>query len=189
MVALALIAASCSVGHGTGEVWGEAEIDSCHLKGAYQLGPSAFFAQTAEQVLRIRVQRGSDIEVRSDGVAVLVEDAAFVKRNLLGQDIQVATVSSSRTGDEGASRVDMTLYMNESCPAERDKTPVALSAVSGTIRFFAIYAPRVDKDEVRISAEFTDVRFEDPRTSERWALLQGQFDFLYVRGSPAQRFP
>ncbi len=173
--------AGCSVGHGTGEVWGDAGIDSCHLNGAYQLGATAFFAQSAEQVLRISVQRGSDLEVRSDGLAVLVEDAAYVKRNLLGQDIQVP-------GD-GAGRIDMTLYLNESCPPDRDKTPVVLEAVSGTIRFLAIYAPEVSKHDVHIQAAFTDVRFEDPRTSGRWALLQGQFDFLYVRGSPAQRFP
>ena len=53
----------------------------------------------------------------------------------------------------------------------------------------AIYAPEVNKDQVRIAAELTNVRFEDPRNDDRFAVLSGRFDFLYVRGSPAQRFP
>ena len=31
-------------------------------------------------------------------------------------------------------------------------TPVALSAISGTVRFEQLYAPEVDKDEVEIDA-------------------------------------
>lgn len=171
---------SCSVGHGDGEVTGEVFVLGCR-RGAYSLNPTAFFAQAAEQVLRLRIQRGSDVEVRSDGVAVLVEDATLVKREWLDKDVAV--------GPGSEPRIDLTLYLNQSCPAERDKTPVVLSSVSGTIRFSEIYAPQVDPDEVRIEARFSDVRFEDPRTDTRWAELDGYFDFLYVRGSPAQRFP
>jgi hypothetical protein len=180
LLAAACALTSCSVGHGDGEVTGTVNLPGCR-KGAYALNPTAFFAQAAEQLLRISVQRGSDVEVRSDGIAVLVEDASRVKREGLNRDLAL--------GMMGDPRIDMTLYLNESCPAERDFTPVVLGAVSGTVRFVEIYAPRVDKDEVRIQARFTNVRFEDPRTSERWAELEGDFDFLYVRGSPAQRFP
>lgn len=169
----------CSVGHGAGDVKGELSVPGCRM-GIYSLNPTAFFAQAAEQVLRITVQRGSDIEVRSDGLAVLVRDAAQVKREL-GVDLPV--------GPGGDPQIDLTLYLNASCPAERDAVPVVLGAVSGTIRFSHIYAPRVDDDEVRIQARFEDARFEDPRNATRWAELSGEFDFLYVRGSPAQRFP
>ena len=181
----ALVLASCSVGHGEGEVRGTVFIADCRREGPYELSPTAFLAQAAEQVLTVRVQRGSDMEVRSDGLAVIVEDATLVKRMLLGQDIPIAVPLG---GDLGP-RVDLTLYLNESCPAERDATPVVLGAVSGIIRFHEIYAPEVDKKEVRIQADLRDVRFEDPRTDDRWAVLDGTFDFLYVRGSPAQRFP
>ena len=180
-VLLTLGLSGCSIGHGAGEVSGTVSVPGCRPEGPYELRPNAFFGEAAEQVLKVRVQRGSDIEGLSDGVSVLIDDAALVKNMLLDQDIPI--------GVDVAPRVDMTFYLNDTCPAERDKTPVALSAVSGTIRFSAIYAPRVDKKEVRIAAQLTGVRFEDPRSDARWAELNGDFDFLYVRGSPAQRFP
>lgn len=180
-IAIACLAlAACSVGHGEGELYGRVEVPDCDTTERYELSPSAFFAQAVEDLLRIRVQRGSDLEVRSDGVAVLVADASRLKREFLGQAIDVA-------GDE--PEIDVSVYLNESCPPGRDRTPVALGAVSGTIRFDAIYAPRVDDDEVQIRAVLEEVRFEDPRNDQRSAVLSGYFDFLYVRGSPAQRFP
>lgn len=171
--------AACSVGHGEGELNGTVSIPDCR-SGEYRLEPSAFFGQAVENLLRLRVQRGSDLEVRSDGLAVLVSDASQVKREFLNRPINVAEVPA---------RVSVSLYLNASCPTGRDKTPVVLPAVSGTIRFEAIYAPRVNDDEVQISAELQDIRFEDPRNPERTAELSGFFDFLYVRGSPSQRFP
>jgi hypothetical protein len=179
LVVLALVA-SCSVGHGDGDFGGTIDIAECR-QGSYELNPTVFFAESAEQLLRIRVQRGSDVEVRSDGLAVLVEDATLIQQMHLGQQLSVAPGSKPR--------VDVSVYLNDTCPAERNRTPVTLAAVSGSIRFTAIYAARVSKDQVRIAAELTNVRFEDPRTPERFAELSGSFDFLYVRGSPAQRFP
>ncbi|MDB4973192.1 MAG: hypothetical protein JWN48_1533 [Myxococcaceae bacterium] len=178
---LALALSSCSVGHGTGEISGTVSIPGCRPESDYELRPTSFLAEATEQVLELRVQRGSDTEMLSDGVSLLVDDAAVVKRMLLNMDIPVAV--------DADPRLDLSLYLNETCPAERDKTPVALSAVSGTVRFSHIYAPRVSKNQVRIAAELIDVRFEDPRNDQRTALLNGSFDFLYVRGSPAQRFP
>jgi len=177
---LLTLLASCSVGHGDGDLGGVITIAGCR-EGTYELNPTVFFAESAEQLLRIRVQRGSDVEVRSDGLAVLVEDSALVKKMHLDQDLNVAPGSTPR--------VDVSVYLNDTCPAERNRTPVTLPAVSGSIRFTAIYAARANKDQVRIAAELTNVRFEDPRTPERFAELSGSFDFLYVRGSPAQRFP
>ncbi len=173
---------ACSVGHGSGDISGTISIAGCRGEGRYDLEPTAFFAQAVEQVLRIRVQRGSDLEVMSDGLAVLIEDVTEVKRRHLGQAIDVAP------GGDGP-RVDVSVYLNETCPHGRDRTPVVLGAVSGTIRLNAVYAPQVDRDEVEIDAVLEQIRFEDPRNPERWAVLSGQFNFLYVRGSPAQRFP
>jgi hypothetical protein len=177
--ALALGVIACSTGHGEGQLSGKAAVPGC-VEGTYSLNPTAFFGQTVEELLRIRVQRGSDLEVRSDGVAVLVEDANEVKKHYLNKDIDVS---------KAEPKVDLTLYLNASCPPGRDKTPVVLPAVSGTIRFESIYAPQVDKDQVEINAQVTDVRFEDPRHTSHYVELSGAFDFLYVRGSPSQRFP
>jgi hypothetical protein len=175
------LALACSTGHGEGELHGEVHVPGCTATTSYELRPTAFFAQTTENLLRIRVQRGSDLEVRSDGIAVLVEDANKVKRDYLNQDLAVAPGNDPR--------VDVSVFLNESCPPGRSETPFVLSAVSGTIVFDHIYAPEVSKDDVEIRAELTNVRFEDPRNSARYALLSGYFDFLYTRGSPAQRFP
>lgn len=158
-----------------------AEVAGCRDEGPYQLNPTAFFGQAVEQLLRIRVQRGGDLEIRSDGLAVLVSDANVVKRTLLGVDIDVAP--------EAESGLELSVYLNESCPPGRDQTPVVLGAVSGTIRFDAIYAPQVAAGDVRVQARVDNVRFEDPRNARRWAELSGDFSFLYIRGSPAQRFP
>ena len=178
---LSLLAA-CSVGHGSGELEGTLRIDGCRREGHYALAPNAFFAQAVENLLKIRVQRGGDFEVYSDGVAVLVEDSSALRGKYLGTDIDLAS--------DREPRVLLTAYFNDTCPPKRDKTPVVLKAVTGTIRFDAIYAPEVRAHEVRIAAELTAVRFEDEKNpSARWAELSGEFDFLYVRGSPAQRFP
>lgn len=179
---LCALAPACSVGHGDGQLAGTVRIDGCRRSGAYTLAPNSFFAQTAEKLLSLRIQRGGDIEVYSDGISVLVKDAELVKREYLGVDIDLA--------DSGAPGIESTAYFNDTCPSERDKVPVVLKAVSGTIRFDAIYAPRVDEDDVRIAAHLEGVRYEDSEDpSARWAELSGDFDFLYVRGSPAQHFP
>jgi hypothetical protein len=180
---LALLLCTCSVGHGTGKLAGTLSIEGCKIEGPYALAPDAFFAETAEQLLSIRVQRGGDIESYSDGVAVLVKDAAYLREERLGEELDL----SARL----EPLVAATAYFNETCfLQERTKVPALLEAVSGTIRFDAIYAPRVSKDDVRITATLTDVVFRDvERPKQRWAQLSGFFDFLYVRGSPAQHFP
>lgn len=172
---------SCSVGHGEGEISGTIQLSGCRAKGKYDLSPSAFFAMATEQILRIRVQRGGDLELKSDGIAITVEDASLVKRKYLGETLSLVSTSMPR--------VDVSLFLNESCPPGRDETPVVLSAVSGSIVFDEIYAPQVNEKEVEISATLDKVRFEDSRDKNRWAELSGDFDFLYVRGGPAQRFP
>lgn len=179
---IALVLAACSVGHGSGELEGTVKIEGCRREGRYSLMPNAFFAQAAEELLKIRVQRGGDLEVYSDGIAVLVEDSSQLRNDYLGSSIDVATADEPR--------VSLTAFFNDTCPSGTDTTPVVLKAVSGSIRFDAIYAPEVDASEVRIRAELTSVRFEDEADpAARWATLSGDFDFLYVRGSPAQRFP
>jgi hypothetical protein len=179
---LSALLPGCSVGHGDGQLEGMVRIDGCRRSGAYTLAPNAYFAQTAEKLLSLRIQRGGDIEVYSDGISVLVKDAELIKREYLGVAINLA--------DRDAPSVEATAYFNDTCPPARDKVPAVLKAVSGTITFTAIYAPRVDENDVRIAAQLATVRFEDAEEPDaRWAELSGHFDFLYVRGSPAQPFP
>lgn len=170
----------CSVGHGDGEITGTAALGGCRSEGEYVLGPTGFFADRVQHLLSIRVQRGSDDEFRSDGLAVLVLDANAVARDALGRDLDLAA--------DAGRWVELTAYFNETCPPGRDQIPSVLSAVGGRIRFDSIYAPDVDSG-VRILAFLSDVRFEDPLRPDRWAVLSGFFDFLYVRGRPAQRYP
>lgn len=173
---------ACSVGHGSGDIDGTVYFAGCRREGPYALAPNAFFAETAEQLLSLRVQRGGNVEVFSDGISIMVRDAALVKTRYLGVEIDLAA--------EPKPLVEATAFFNDTCPSERDRIPVLLEAVSGTVRFDAIYAPQIDKKAVRITAQLNSVRFEDPeRPEERWAELSGSFDFLYVRGSPAQHFP
>jgi hypothetical protein len=179
---LALGLAACSVGHGDGELEGTLAIEGCRREGSYSLVPNAFFAQAEEQLLKIRVQRGGDIEVFSDGVALLVEDSSQLRQHYRSANIDVAS--------DAEPHLEVTAYFNDTCPPGRDKTPVVLKAVSGSVRFDSIYAPEVAPHEVRISAVLEGVRFEDDdNPTGRWAMLSGSFDFLYVRGSPAQIFP
>ena len=170
----------CSVGHGEGDISGTVALGACRAVGPYELRPNTFFAQSVEELLRIRVQRGSDVEVASDGLAVLVRDASRVKQELLGVDIDLAS--------EQGEGIEVTVYFNDTCPPGRDQIPIVLRATGGIIRFESIYAPKVD-DGVRIHAELSDLRFEDPDEADRWAALSGYFNFLYVRGRPAQRYP
>jgi hypothetical protein len=180
---LAALLCTCSVGHGRGEISGTLSIEGCKKEGPYALAPNAFFAETAEHMLSIRVQRGGDIETYSDGVAILVKNAALLSEERLGQEIDLS--------GRAEPLVVATAYFNETCfLQERTKVPALMEAVSGSIRFDAIYAPRVNKEDVRISARLTEVVFRDvERPGQRWAQLGGYFDFLYVRGSPAQHFP
>jgi hypothetical protein len=211
------------VGAGTGEVSGTAELSGCFPEGAYVLAPNAFFAQATEQLLTLRVQRGSQIENASDGVAVSVRDSTEIAENWLGREIPLRVVpratswydagseadaatadagagvtasdaavdaaSSDAEGAADAPIVDVTAYFNETCPPGRTKSPMVLQAVSGTIRFDAIYAPEKSRGKVRILGTITGARFARNGDADSYAQLDGSFDFLYVRGRPAQRFP
>jgi hypothetical protein len=180
----AVVLAGCSVGAGDGEVNGTLLVAGCFPEGPYVLSPSAFFAAAREDQLSISIQRGSDKDVKSDGLAILVRDAAEVKQHWLGMELAIGGEA-----DAGTPVVDVTAYFNETCPSGRTRAPTALKAVSGVIRFDAVYAPRVDASSVRVSGELRDVRFARDGDETSFAELDGSFDFLYQRGRPAQRFP
>jgi hypothetical protein len=178
----------CAVGEGQGAIGGEVTAsDFCGLEGAdYQLQPSLFTAEVTENQLNLRVQRGSAIEQAADGLIIHVADIDEVKRQRLGLPIPVER--------DWSGLVQMVLYLNETCeagfPSEHRRRPVVMEAVSGSVRFDAIYAPDIDPGSTGIEAELVDVEFVDPTMPDlRRARLDGWFSFFYQRGSPAQRFP
>lgn len=192
--AVALAAAlggGCSVGVGEGEVTGTLSAPEC---GGFEgpeldLKPDFFAADPVEDILEIRVQKGSDFEDASDGIAVTVLDAAAVKDQLAGTE-EGAGVSFDLGAPEEERLVNMSLYMNETCPFKEDRESVVYEARSGSITFLSIYAPKSEHSGVEIWAELSGVRLDDAsRPEERYATIDGYFRFLFNRGRPAQRFP
>jgi hypothetical protein len=183
-VAAAVALGACSVGTGAGEVSGIVNAPDCEMNNAaYDLQPTFFGGDDAvDDQLELRVQRGSDLENKSDGLLIHIFDPAAIRLERLGQPIAL-------TG-EASSPVHMGLYLNESCPITRTSVPANYAAVSGTITFLNLYAPTVDEDDVETVAHFSAVRLIDRSAPDvRWAELSGSFRFLFNRGRPAQRFP
>ncbi len=178
-----LLLVGCSVGGGEGQVEGIVNAPDCDLEmKRYELDPTFFGADPVEEMLEIRIQHGSDLEAFSDGLGVLVRDAAMVRGTLIGVPIELT--------DEAEPLVQMSFYLNETCRPDRRSLPVNYVATSGFVVFENIYAPRLTEDDVEIAARFTDVLFVDPsEPEERNATLSGRFRFLHTRGRPAQRFP
>lgn len=171
----------CEVGKGEGEIFGTMQVPQCDLQGDYDLEASYFSAEDREERLDIVVQRGSAVQIRSDGMFIIVTDTNEVFKHWLNQPIAV--------DDEADSLVQMVFYLNESCDLKWGDTPVALSGVAGTITFEGIYAPEQNDNE-EISATLSDVAFEGASSREEWSgTLGGYFKFTFSRGRPAQRFP
>ncbi|MCA9581607.1 MAG: hypothetical protein KC416_07410 [Myxococcales bacterium] len=195
LAALISVMVGCSVGSGEGTARGAVTAPECDLSASpYDLQPTFFAAEEVEGQLRIRVQRGSDFEDKSDGLVVLLRDASDLHRNHLGEAIDLAEEASK----PGGGAVAFTLYLNETCPVVRTDVPAVFQAVSGTITFEAVYAPAVSEG-TRIEASFEDLVLydvpfgadvgEEPGVPDRSATLEGDFGFFYSRGRPAQRFP
>lgn len=171
---------ACSVGNGEGELTGVITDPECDLEGAaVDVRPNFFVADDDREGVTIRVQRGGDYLVFSDGLSIGVADAAReVER--LGTPIAV--------GPEGDVR--MTFHYSHTCAFDRDRLATVLTAVEGTITFESLWAPEVDDDQLETAASFAGVRFVDPANpEERFAVLDGSFRFLFNRGRPAQRYP
>jgi hypothetical protein len=139
---LALGLAGCSVGGGEGEINGSAvATDFCGLDNAdYQLVPSFFSAELVEGSMSLRVQRGSELEQFADGLMILVRDVNDIKQARIGLPV--------RLDGDWLSPVQMTFYLNDSCPAgfpsDHRRRAVMMEAVGGTITFNEIYAPDLE---------------------------------------------
>lgn len=176
------LVAGCAKGSGEGSVSGQVWAPECGLDGApYELNPSFFAMQPsgAAEVIDILVQRGSQLQLYSDGIAVFIRDPESLKGSMLGSDIDFQLLDSP---------VEMTLYLNSTCPSLAN-LPVVYGAVSGTIRFDALFVPWIENENKETSATFTNVELVDTQDPEqRRAILNGDFSFLFERGRPPQFF-
>lgn len=178
----ALLFAGCAKGGGEGNAVGQVWAPDCGLDGQpFELNPSFFAMQPSAsvEVIDIVVQRGSDLPSFSDGIAVFIAEPEMLKDSMLGTELDFELLESP---------VEMTLYLNATCPGLVE-LPVVYRAVSGTIRFDALYVPWVDNETKETSAVFTNVELVDNQDpEERRARLDGSFRFLFERGMPAQLF-
>lgn len=173
--------AGCAVGNGEGELTGTVHVADCDLDGDFSLKPDFFAAEPFNDSLEIRIQHGSDWQVYSNGLLIFVHDATTLAAEHLNEPLDL---SSPDTG------IDVTFYLNETCPADRFDIPVSMTVQTGTLTFTEIYAPELSKKHVKTEAVLTNAHFEDAAQPEnRNADVAGSFSFLYVRGRPGQRFP
>ena len=172
---------ACSAGSGEGTAMGTLSVKSCDRENvAFDLSPDFFAAEKVDGALELRVQRGGNLFIYSDGMTIYVHDVAVVRTQHLGQPIQIDPAPGAL--------VQASLYLNSTCPSNFDETPVSLPGIAGQITFSAIYDAEHDNDQKRNQATF-DIHFVHQEKDEnREAFLSGAFDFEYKKGSPAQRF-
>jgi len=199
-------AAGCSLGQGEGEVKSDALVAHDCWFDAYDLRPDFFAAVPYRSTLQMRVQRGTDLQEVSDGLAVYVEDVDRIREDLIGTPLQVtlspgvlppgSTFPPPPPEDQPATH--LALYLQRSCHNQN----VILYAVDGTITFHSLFSG--DPNEAEAAEKYTDAEFDvwmgDPRDApvgapaneipqEFQSRVTGFFRFYFERGQPGQPFP
>lgn len=203
---LSVFATGCSLGQGEGEVKSDALVARDCWYDAYDLRPDFFAAIPYRETLNMRVQRGTDLQEVSDGLAVLVEDVAWVRRDFLDKPLQVTLppgvlppgALSPPPPPDDQPAMHVSLYLQKSCHNQN----VILYAVSGTITFHSLFSG--DPNEAEATEKYTDGEFDiqmgDPRDApvgstankipeELQSRVTGFFRFYFERGQPGQPFP
>jgi hypothetical protein len=200
------ICMGCSLGQGEGDVKSDALfVRDCWL-GEYDLQPDFFAAVPYRESVNMRAQRGTDIQEVSDGMAVLVQDATWVRNEFLDKPIAVTLspgVLPPGAGfptppPEDQPAIHMALYLQRSCHNQNS----VLYAVSGTVTFHSLFSGDPNEDEA--TDKFTNAEFSvlmgDPRDApagapaneipdDQQSLVTGFFRFYFERGQPGQPFP
>jgi hypothetical protein len=205
VAALLLVATSgCAfVGQGEGEVSSaQLSVPECWT-GPFDLSPDFFASVPFRETQQIRVQRGSDIQEVSDGVAILVNDTPKIRDGLLGQDVKVGLppkllneIAPGVATAQVPPDVSLALYLQFSCHNQN----IVLYAVSGSIVFNSLFSgdPNEDEGEEKFTDAHFDVVVADPRDAnptdlivppEKTSPLTGNFRFHFQRGQPGQPFP
>jgi hypothetical protein len=214
---LALGTVSCSVGQGEGYVRSVRLFVADCWDGSFNLQPTFFGATPFEDTLTIRVQRGERDILVSDGVSLLVYDVDRVRANpgeelRLGLPVGVTPLGFPLPPTPTPPAATLTLYLNNSCRAHNSQ----LFAVDGTVTFTRLFSGDLNEDnsdarltEGRFTATVVDPRYaiarEDAESrgieladagpaeygypSEMTSVINGEFNFVFHRGTPAQPFP
>lgn len=89
-IAVAPFLTGCSLGQGDGAVHSDLLYAKDCWCSAYNLQPDFFAAVPYRDTLQIRVQRGTDLQEVSDGLAVLVDDVRKIREEFYGKELKVA---------------------------------------------------------------------------------------------------
>ena len=205
LLPLALLAAGCAVGEGSGEVTSDRlYIEDC-WDGPFNLNPDFFAANPfRDESLIIRVQRGDDLQELSDGLYVVVNNLQEKREMLESQgsvDVSVGLppdIEVIGTGSDMSSftptDVSLALYLHSTCHTVNG----AVYSISGNITFTSLFSgdpnePDADDrlTEATFSAQFADPRQLTGDAAQNAAVtstVNGQFRFFFQRGQPAQPF-
>lgn len=210
---------ACTTGQGDGNVTSDSLFVRDCYRGPFSLDPDFFGASPyGSDMLSIRIQRGDDLLEVSDGLLVTVNDVTQIRRESIGQSLQIGLPSGvSPLGVPPTNQIrriqtSMALYLHASCNTQNG----ALYSLCGSITFDSLFSgdPDEDHSEDRLTeASFTAV-FGDPRdtseldwaseypevegcsgdifagySSQRLSVVTGDFSFYFKRGPPAQLFP
>jgi hypothetical protein len=116
---------ACDTESGSGSVRGKLDVPDC-WSGDFDLEPDFFGAAPFQKSLSIRVQRGSDFVVYSDGFSMLISDV-FLIRGMEGLPSQygvplnvglppeVTPPGTPVVANPSPPPVSMTVYLNRSC--------------------------------------------------------------------------
>jgi hypothetical protein len=213
-VRLALLAAllgglGCSVGQGVGYVSSDdLYVDQCY-EGPFDLQPTFFGANPYEDTLTIRVQRGEQDILVSDGFTMLVYNVSAVRQSALGTELPLGLpVGVSPLGFPlpevpNPPAATLSLYLNNSCRSQNS----VLSAVRGSVTFTKLFSgnPNEENSDDRITDGSFRATVVDPQRAvsdtdadgnptytypDEWTSeIDGAFNFVFHRGTPAQPFP
>lgn len=198
---------SCSVGDGTGAVRGRLMVEACSINDQnYSMQPEFFGGDWHLGTFTIQIARGGDTGEYADELVFLVDDTAYVAQHL-NERIAV--------GPSGVAPVHAVLRLTKSCGRRelvQTSPNVALEAWRGYAVFESIYRgdPNADASARRTAVTSFALELSDPRAvrdytnsaggravgegrepapvSQSRAELEGNFEFYFVRGRPAQRF-
>lgn len=200
---------ACSVGQGEGFISSDdLFVDNC-WQGAFDLRPTFFGANPFADTLTIRVQRGEQDILVSDGFTMLVYNTSEIRESSLGQmlplglPVGVTPVGFPLPEVPRAPAASLSLYLNNSCRSQNSQ----LYSVSGNVTFTRLFSGDLNEDnsedritEGSFSATVVDTRYAIPTEDaagnpaytyppERMSDVEGAFDFVFHRGTPAQPFP
>ena len=198
-----LLSTGCTfVGLGEGEVYSDRlVVDACWSE-SFDLQPDFFAAVPFRDVMQLRVQRGSDLQEFSDGVALLVNDVSAIRNEQLGTPLRIGIapelLDEIAPGGPAAlvPPVSLALYLQFSCHNQN----VVLYGVDGTITFNHLFSgdPNESVGADKLTEANFEVRIADPRHMDRetrevpedkLSTLKGYFRFHFQRGKPGQPFP